>query len=90
MGTKTLGLIFACFFFSKRGKQDLFGEHWPECSAWFIGGRLRVGTECGVVFAGRAAVVCLHPPGLGEDVSTPCARVYGIISFKDLHDPVVQ
>lgn len=33
MGTKTLELIFAWFFFSKKWQTGLFGEPLPECSS---------------------------------------------------------
>lgn len=46
--------------------------------------------QCGVVGAGRVLVVCPQPPGMGEDVRIHCVWVYGIISFKDFHDSVVQ
>lgn len=49
-----------------------------------------MGTECGVVVAGRELVVWLQPPGMEGDVKIHCVWVYGIISFKDFHDPVVQ
>lgn len=88
MGTKTLELIFAWVFFPKSGKQDCSESPCPSVLAWLAGARFRVGAECGV--AGRVPVVCLQPPGMGEDVRIGCVWVYGIISFKDFHDPVVQ
>lgn len=79
-----------CPFFSKKRQTGLFGEHLPECSSLAHWCEVQGGSRVWSCGSWERAFVCLQLPGMGGDVKIACVWLYGIMSLKDFHDPVVQ